>query len=494
MSVEAYSYYIHDVLEGEVILETKGLFINDEFEIKERTYPIHSPYSGEILANISMADKEDVKKAITSAEEAFTVMKEMPSYKRSEILYKVAQIFQERKEELARILVLEAGKPIRNARSEIERTIVTYQFAAEEAKRIYGETIPMDSAPGGENRIGFTWREPLGVVVAISPFNFPFNLVAHKLGPAFAAGNTVVLKPATQTPLSAFITAQIFQEAGLPKGALSVVTGSGSELSDALITDERVKKVTFTGSGEVGKKIKEKAGLRKVTLELGSNSGLIVEDDVPLDKIIPRCVEGAFSFAGQVCISLQRIYVHENIYDEFCEKFIKQTGQLMVGDPMDEATDISSMINKKEIDRIQTWVSEAVEQGATVGFGGARVGSIFSPTILLNVTNDMKVSCQETFAPVVSIISYKQLDEAIKMVNESKYGLHVAIYTQNIMNAFYAAKKIESGGVIINDIPTFRLDHLPYGGVKESGYGREGIKYTVEEMTELKFVTIKTTF
>lgn len=419
-------------------------------------------------------------------------MRELPAHRRAEILFEVVRQLKERKEELARICSLEAGKPIRTARGEIERTIATYQFAGEEAKRISGETIPMDAAPGGEDRVGFTWREPLGVVVAISPFNFPFNLVAHKLGPAIAAGNTVVLKPAEQTPLSALIMGELFHNAGLPEGALQIVTGSGRELSEALISDERVKKITFTGSSEVGRLIKSKAGLRKTTMELGSNSALIVEPDVPLDKIIPRCVEGAFAYAGQVCISLQRIFVHESIYSEFSERFIERTQQLNVGDPLDENTDLSAMINSREADRIESWIREAVDAGAKIGCGGRRDGSTFSPTVLLDVTRDMSVSCKEVFAPIVSIVPYRSLDEAIELVNDSMYGLNVGIYTQNIGHAFYASRKIESGGVIVNDIPTFRVDHMPYGGVKESGYGREGIKYAVQEMTELKFVTIKT--
>ncbi|MCM3759908.1 aldehyde dehydrogenase family protein [Alkalihalobacillus oceani] len=475
-------------------METKGIFLNGKFVIKERVLPLYSPYNGKLIANISMADEEDVKEAIAGAQEAFGIMKHMPAYKKAEILFEVARILRSRKEELAQLLALEAGKPIRTARTEIDRTITTYYFAGEEAKRIYGETIPMDAAEGGENRLGFTWREPLGVVAAITPFNFPFNLVAHKLGPAFAAGNTVVLKPAGQTPLSAYRIAEIFQEAGLPDGALSVITGSGRELSNALLMDERVKKITFTGSASVGKLIKEKAGLRKVTLELGSNSGLIVEPDVPLEKVIPRCVEGAFAFAGQVCISLQRLYVHEEIYEEFCQQFIEKARQLKVGDPLDETTDVSAMINSEEAERIESWVKEAVEQGATIGLGGTREDSVFAPTVLLNVTNDMAVSCQEAFAPVVSIVPYKGIDEAIDMVNDSVYGLNVAIYTESITKAFHAARKFETGGVVINDIPTFRVDHMPYGGVKESGYGREGIKYAVEEMTDLKFITVKTTF
>ncbi|MGG1599739.1 aldehyde dehydrogenase family protein [Paenibacillus naphthalenovorans] len=471
---------------------TKDLWINGKFVATERTYPLYAPYDGQQLAAIAKADPGHVQEAIAGAHRAFQTMRELPAHRRAEILFEVVRQLKERKEEMARICSLEAGKPIRTARGEIERTIATYQFAGEEAKRISGETIPMDAAPGGEDRVGFTWREPLGVVVAISPFNFPFNLVAHKLGPAIAAGNTVVLKPAEQTPLSALIMGELFHNAGLPEGALQIVTGSGRELSEALISDERVKKITFTGSSEVGRLIKSKAGLRKTTMELGSNSALIVEPDVPLDKIIPRCVEGAFAYAGQVCISLQRIFVHESIYSEFSERFIERTQQLNVGDPLDENTDLSAMINSREADRIESWIREAVDAGAKIGCGGRRDGSTFSPTVLLDVTRDMSVSCKEVFAPIVSIVPYRSLDEAIELVNDSMYGLNVGIYTQNIGHAFYASRKIESGGVIVNDIPTFRVDHMPYGGVKESGYGREGIKYAVQEMTELKFVTIKT--
>jgi acyl-CoA reductase-like NAD-dependent aldehyde dehydrogenase len=473
---------------------TEGLFINGRWIQKERTYPLYAPYSGELLAHISKADLADVDEAIAGAQEAFKQMRELPAYERSVILARVAQLLSERKEELARILALEAGKPIKTARGELDRTIITYQFAAEEAKRIYGETIPMDAAPGGKNRIGMTWREPLGVVVAITPFNFPYNLIAHKLGPAFATGNTVVLKPANQTPLSALKIAEIFKEAGLPDGALQVVTGSGRELGDALVTDARVKKVTFTGSVDIGKDIKSKVGLRKVTLELGSNSAVIIEPDVQLDNIIPRCVEGAFAFSGQVCISLQRIYVHEDIYKEFSKRFIQQTETLAIGDPLDEDTNISAMISPKETERIETWVHDALAAGAKLGCGGTREGTCYKPTVLLNVTKDMNVSCQEVFAPVVSITPYRELDEAIHFVNDSLFGLNIGLYTKNIDRALYAAKNIEAGGVIINDVPTFRVDHMPYGGVKESGYGREGIKYAVEEMTELKFISIKTAF
>ncbi|UFJ40997.1 aldehyde dehydrogenase family protein [Brevibacillus humidisoli] len=471
---------------------TKGLFLNGKWVARDRTYPLHAPYDGKQLATISMADTDDVKRAIEGAYQAYQTMRQMPAHQRAEILYRLADLLQERKEQLARIVAEEAGKPIRTARAEVARTIVTYRFAAEEAKRIYGETIPMDAAPGGEHRLGMTWREPLGVVVAITPFNFPLNLVAHKLGPAFAAGNTVVLKPAEQTPLSALQIAELFQQAGLPDGALQVLTGSGRELSDALITDQRVKKVTFTGSAAVGKLIKAKAGLRKVTLELGSNSALIVEPDVSLDQIIPRCVEGAFTYAGQVCISLQRIYVHESIYEPFSSAFIEQTRRLQVGDPLLETTDISAVIHEREAERIQSWIDQAVQAGASLGCGGTSEGSRVTPTVLLDVTPDMAVSCEEAFAPIVSIVPYKDLPEAINLVNDSVYGLNVGIYSRDIDRALYAARQLEAGGVIVNDIPTFRVDHMPYGGVKESGYGREGVKYAMQEMTEVKFVSIKT--
>ncbi len=473
-------------------METKGLFLNGKWLVKERTYPLYSPYSGELLANISKADRDDVDGAIQTAHKVFQEMREMPAYKRAEILYRVVGLIKENKEELAKIIALEAGKPIRAARAEIDRTVATYQFAGEEAKRIYGETIPMDAAPGGENRLGMTWREPLGVVAAITPFNFPFNLVAHKLGPAFAAGNTVVLKPANQTPLSALKIAEIFQQAGLPDGALQVVSGSGSELGDILATHPLIKKVTFTGSPEVGKEIKAKAGLRKVTLELGSNSAVIVEPTANLEPILARCVEGAYAYAGQVCISLQRIFIHESIYEQFSNRFSELTDHVKVGDPLDEDTMVSAMIHAKEAERIESWVAEAVGEGARIVSGGNRNGASFAPTALINVSKDMKVCCQEVFAPVVALIPYQNLDQAISMVNDSNYGLNVGIFTEDINKAFFAAKKIESGAVIINDIPTFRVDHMPYGGIKESGYGREGIKYAVEEMTELKFVTIKT--
>ena len=471
--------------------ETK-LWINGKWKQTTNTYELKAPYTGEVIAKVSKATVQDVEQAIEGAHAAFLNFKAVPAYERAEILYKVVEILRKRKNEFASLLADEAGKPLKAGLVELDRTIATYQFSAEAAKQSMGETVPMDAAPGITNRIGFTKRVPLGVVSAITPFNFPFNLVAHKLGPAFAVGNAVVLKPATQTPLSALAMAEIFKEAGLPDGMLQIVTGSGEELSDALVTHPLVKKVSFTGSGKVGLSIKGKIGLRKITLELGSNAALIVEPSTPLEKMIDRAVNGAFGFAGQLCISLQRIYVHASIYDTFVEQFIAATKKLKVGDPHDATTDVSAMINPNEVKRIKSWIDEAVKQGAVVATGGEFTERTCAPTVMTNVSQTMKIVCEETFAPIVSIVSYETIFDAIRLVNDSTLGLNAGIYTNVLTDALLAADEIEAGAVIINDIPTFRTDNMPYGGVKMSGYGREGIKYAVEEMTDLKFISINT--
>ena len=470
------------------------LWINGSWESTDNNSELASPYTGEVIAQVAKAKVADVERAIEGAHEAFQSFKKTTAYERAEILYNVVAIMRGRKQELAKILADEAAKPLAAGLAELDRTIATYQFAAEAAKQSTGETIPMDAAPGVTDRIGYTKRVPLGVVSAITPFNFPFNLVAHKLGPAFAVGNTVVLKPASQTPLSALVMAEIFRDAGLPDGALQIVTGSGGELSDMLVTHPLVKKVTFTGSGTVGLKIKEKVGLRKITLELGSNAALIVEPSTPLEKIMARCVGGAFGFAGQVCISLQRIYVHDSIYEQFTKLFVEETKKLVVGDPHEEKTDVSAMIHPDEVNRIKSWIEEAVKQGAVVATGAEFTERTFTPTVMTNVKSTMKIVCEETFAPIVSIVPYDSLDEAIALVNESELALNAGIYTNVFTDAMKAAEEIEAGAVIINDIPTFRVDNMPYGGVKMSGYGKEGIKYAVEEMTDLKFITMKLTY
>lgn len=471
----------------------KHLFINGAWKEATEYVKLFSPFSGELIAEVAQANEEETDEAIHAAKTAAVKMAKMPSHERAAILDKVADLMDKRKEELARILALEVAKPLKTARGEIDRTVQTYKFAAMEARRIHGETVPLDAAPGGEGRIAFTLRKPIGVIGAITPFNFPFNLVAHKVGPAIAAGNTVLLKPASQSPLSALVLAEIFQEAGLPDGALNVVPGKGSVVGEKLVKDHRIAAITFTGSPEVGIALRSKSGLKRVTLELGSNSALIIDHMVELTpELINRCVLGAFSFSGQVCISIQRILVHENKVEEFIIKLKEATEKLTVGNPLDETTDISAMISEKDVKRMEQWVASASARGAQIITGGiANSSRLFPATILTNVPGDEPVSCQEVFGPIVTVSSFNSLDQALEEVNNSRYGLQAGIYTDDITTAMRAVEELEVGGVMINDFPSFRVDNMPYGGVKESGFGREGIKYAVEEMTELKFIAIK---
>jgi NAD-dependent aldehyde dehydrogenases len=468
----------------------KQLYINGKWEEAGRYEPLRSPYSGEIIAEVPVASERETGLAIEAAYEARGIMARMPAHERALILEKLAAALDARKDEAIRLLALEASKPYKYAAAEVARTVQTYKFAAEEAKRIHGETIPLDAAPGGEGRIAYTMREPIGVIGAITPFNFPFNLVAHKVGPAIASGNTIVLKPASQTPLSAYMIGELLEEAGLPAGALNIVTGAGRIAGNRLVEDPRVAMITFTGSPEVGIGIRAKAGLKRVTLELGSNSALIVDRGVDLDAIMPRCVTGAFSNQGQVCISLQRIYVHEELYETFVDKFARETAKLKSGDPLLPDTDISAMISAKETGRAVSWIQEARDNGALIAAGGEIRDGVLVPTVITNPTRELKVSCMEVFAPIVTIQKVNGIDEAIANVNDSRYGLQAGIYTNDIHIALRAASELHVGGVMINDIPTFRVDHMPYGGVKESGMGREGLKYAVEEMTELKLVVM----
>ncbi|MEH7355738.1 aldehyde dehydrogenase family protein [Neobacillus drentensis] len=466
----------------------KGLFINGTWVKAQQYTTLTSPYSEEVIGEIPSSSPEEVNQAIEAACNAREVMAKMPAHQRSAILERLVDLFEKRSDEAARIIALEAAKPISTAKDEIARTIQTYKFAAEEAKRIHGETLPLDAAPGGENRVAYTVREPLGVIGAITPFNFPMNLVAHKVGPAIASGNTIVLKPASQTPLSAYFLVELLSEAGLPAGALNVITGSGRVVGDKLVSDDRIKAITFTGSPSVGIGIRNKAGLKRVTLELGSNAALIVDKGVDIERIISRCVKGAFSFQGQVCISLQRIYVHDSLYEAFVEKFVEATRNLQIGDPLDPKTDVSALISKGDVERTLDWIEEAKQHGAEIATGGTAEGNILLPTVLLHADTHLKVSCQEVFAPIVLINKVQTVEEAFDLVNDSRFGLQAGIYTDNVHTALAAAEKLHVGGVMINDIPTFRVDHMPYGGVKESGTGREGIKYAIEEMTELKLV------
>lgn len=466
-----------------------GNFIGGEWRSATESMPVLHKYTGEEIARIGKATKEEVSEAVACAWETFRTHKLDP-YRRYEILMHAAAIMKQRKDELANVLTREAGKVWKDARLEIERGIQTFIASAEEAKRIAGEGVPLGQL-GNENKLAFTLRLPVGVVGAISPFNFPFNLTAHKVGPAIAAGNTVVLKPAAATPVSACLMADILTEAGLPAGYLNIVNGSGHQTGEYLLEDERIAMFTFTGSPEVGRHIKSKTGIRKVTLELGNSSPNIVHKDVPdIDKAAELCVRSGYSNAGQACISVQRVYVHREIYDRFLDKAIGTAKSLKVGNPEEPDTDIGPMISEKEAERAEEWIAEAVNQGAKAAFGGTRKGAVLQPTILIDVKPEMKVICQEVFAPVISLIPFDDIEEAFRQANDSRFGLQAGVFTSDLRIALRAAQVLEFGGVIINDVSTFRADVMPYGGVKDSGIGREGPHYTVREMTDERLIVI----
>jgi len=463
-----------------------GEWIGDELE----GIDVINPYDDALIGVVPEATPELVDRAIVAAKAGFKIISNMPAWKRAEILEKTAAFILRDKEEIAGIIAREAGKSWKYAVAEAERSAETFRFASLEARNEHGAMIPMDASPVSAGRLGFYLREPIGVIGAITPFNFPLNLVAHKVAPAIAAGNALVVKPATKTPLTLLKLAELLEEAGLPAGALNVLIGSGRVVGNQLVQDERLAMITFTGSPAVGRGIKALAGLKRVTLELGSNSPTIIDADADLDKAVPRCAMGSFANSGQVCISVQRIFVHRKCYDTFLRKFVAATKQLVVGDPMDRHCDIGPMISPVELQRALDWLDEAKNLGATVETGGNRVGNCLEPTILSGVTPDMQVMCSEVFAPIVSVVPFETFEEALDMADASVYGLQAGIYTNDINRAFQAVKRLDVGGVIINDVPTFRVDHMPYGGNKESGLGREGIRYAMEEMTNIKLVCI----
>lgn len=469
------------------ILEQK-MYINGEWVSTAEYAELKSPYTKEVIAKIPQATREHVSAAVEAAQRAQQAMNNLTALERANILYAIAKAFASKRLEAATIISRESPKPLKYALSEIDRTIETYRFAGDEAKRLIGEMIPMDAAKTGENRFAYTLEQPLGIIAAITPFNFPQNLVAHKVGPAIAAGNTIVLKPASQTPLSALFLAEIIDCTDLPKGAFNVVLGSGGIVGDALVESDKVKMITFTGSPAVGIQIKEKSGLKRLALELGANSGLIVDRNINIEHVVRKCVTGAFSNQGQVCISLQRIYVMEEVFAAFVEEMIAQTQSLKIGSPLDETTDVSAMIHDKEQQRAIQWITEAIAEGANLLYGGEVEDGVLLPTILANVDRKSKVSCQEVFAPIVSINKISSIEEGIEAINDSDYGLQAGIFTKDIQTAFTASKNLSVGGVIINDIPTYRVDQMPYGGVKQSGTGKEGLKYALQEMTETKLV------
>ena len=470
-----------------------GMLVEGKWETGTETISVVDKYSDEVIGTVPAAAKTDVERAIGAAAKAFPAYAQLPAHRRGKILARTAELLEKYQEDIATMICREAGKAWKFSRLEVARAIETFQFAAEEAKRIHGETVPMDASTGGENRMGFYFRTPVGVIGAISPFNFPLNLVGHKVAPALAAGNTVVLKPATTTPLTAVRLGEILMEAGLPDGVFNLVFGGGGTVGDWLVTDPRVAKITFTGSPPVGERIMSRAGLKKVTLELGNNSGTIIEEDADIDQAVPRCVVSSFANSGQICISLQRLYLHEKIADQFTEKFLAATARLKVGNPLERDCDVGPMISEEEAERAESWMKEAVAQGAKVLIGGKREGRMLWPTVMTNVKPDMKVMCQETFAPQVSLVRYRSFPEALELLADSPYGLQAGIYTRDIKKAFQAIQRVDVGGMMVNDTSIFRVDQMPYGGNKMSGIGREGVRFAIEVMTNIRMVCFNLT-
>jgi glyceraldehyde-3-phosphate dehydrogenase (NADP+) len=470
-------------------MDSLGFLVDGEWKKTGERMEVRSPYDGKPVGETCRASAEDMQRAIRAAERAFEKTRSLPTYERAGILERAAAAIGRERENLARSIAQEAGKPIKTARVEAERAQLTFTDAAEETKRLNGEWLPLDRVEAARGRWGLVRRFPLGPIAAISPFNFPLNLVAHKLAPALGTGNSVVLKPASQTPLTALRLGRILVEAGVPAGALNILPCS-PQVADPLCTDDRFKLLTFTGSPAVGWDLKKRAGKKRLTLELGGNAGVIVHKDADVKLAAERCAFGGFSYAGQSCISVQRILVQKQILTQFLDELLPRVQKLKVGDPLDESTDIGPMIHEKEAQRVEEWVAEARKAGAKVLLGGERRGAVVPPTVLTDVKRDMKVSCLEVFAPLVTVMAYEEFADALAEVNDSSYGLQAGVFTRDASLIFRAYEALEVGGVVAGDVPTFRIDHMPYGGVKDSGQGREGARYAMEEMTERKLLVV----
>jgi acyl-CoA reductase-like NAD-dependent aldehyde dehydrogenase len=471
--------------------QSYGNYVGGEWVDTPEREVVRLPYDGAPVGEVPRAGLELVDKAVAAARAGFHAMREMPNYERADLLLRIADLVRRDLAEYGQIICAETGKPIKEAKVEAARGLETLTAAAHEARQLAGEVVPMEFSATGKGRMAITVREPIGVIGSITPFNVPFNLALHKVAPALAAGNSVVLKPATKTPLSALRLARTMEEAGVPKGAYNVLTGSGALIGMAMAEHPGIAMLTFTGSPAVGRTIKSRAGFKKVTLELGNNSAVIIEPGSDMNTAVARTVQGAFAHSGQVCISVQRAFVHRSIVSDFVERMKAATEALHIGHPYEQSTDISSLIDEAEAIRIEKWIAEAVAGGARVVTGGKRAHATVAPAILENVPTACSISCQEAFGPVVAIYPYDTLESAIEQANATPYGLQAGIFTPDMQRAFQAARKLEVGGVMINDIPMYRADHMPYGGVKESGVGREGPKYAIEEMTELKLICWK---
>jgi len=467
----------------------RPLLIDGEWVETGEWVEVRSPYDGSVVGRVAKAGAVEARRAIDAAERAMS--EPLPAHKRAEILVRVAGALGKRADETARLISAEAGKPLKAARVEVARAMSTYTMAAVQARTLTGQTVPMDASQAGEGKLAFTVRVPIGVVGAISPFNFPLNLVAHKIAPALAAGCAVVLKPASQTPFSALLLAELETDAGLPPGWLNVLVGPSAEIGDVLVEDERVKLITFTGSGPVGWKLRERAPRKRVNLELGNATPVIVEPDSDLDEVASKLAANAFSFAGQSCISVQRIFVQASVYEDFKTRFLPKVEALKVGDPAEEDTDVGPLIAPAERDRVLAWIDEARGAGATVLTGGKLDGDLLLPTVVERPPADSHLSCDEVFGPVCTVQPYESLDEALSLANRTRYGLQAGIFTRSLQAATRAASVLEFGGITVNEAPTFRADQMPYGGVKDSGNTREGPAWAVREMTEERLVVLQ---
>lgn len=467
-------------------MKIKKFLIKDKWYSSKNISEIQNPYNGEIVSKVYSASKDDFNNAIEVSLETFNKTKILSRFKRSEILKNIYLLMDKRKGDFVDLIVKESGKPITYAISEVERAIITLKIASEEILRFGGEFLPLDISNSSEGYNSITSRFPIGVIAGISPFNFPLNLAVHKIAPAIATGNTIILKPPHQAPSASLLLGEIALESGIIPGSLNILPATPKE-ADCLIMDERINMISFTGSAKVGWDIKNRCGKKKVCLELGGNAAVIIDKDTNLDFAIPRIAIGSFSYSGQVCISVQRVFIHDDIYEDFKSKFTDYVkNKIIVGDPQNVNTVIGPLINEEAAERVESWVKEAVTQGATILTGGRKKEKIFEPTILENVDSNSKVNNEEVFAPIVILNRFNNFIEAIAEVNNSKYGLQAGVFTRDIKKIFYAHENLDVGGVIINDYPTFRVDNMPYGGIKDSGFGREGIKYAMEDMTELK--------
>ncbi|WP_100372780.1 aldehyde dehydrogenase family protein [Bacillus sp. FJAT-45037] len=464
------------------------MFINGAWERREETFEVYDPANGNCIALVPKASKEDVEGAIRSAKIGATISNDLPVHQRYTILMDTVAYLQDHTELFVETIVMESSKTIREAKREVSRCMETIRISAEEAKRITGETIPFSQMPNHIGRVGYVTRVPVGIVAAITPFNDPLNLVAHKVAPAIASGNAVILKPSSETPLSAIRLVEAFLEAGLPKEILSVITGSGREIGDTLVSSEDVRFISFTGGYHTGEAITKKAGVKKIAMELGSNAPTIVLADADLEEAVQSTVSGAFGVAGQNCIGVQRLYVEEPVFETFTNRFVSETKKLTVGDKRDICTDVGPMISEKEAKRVESWILEACANGATLHCGGRRQGAFITPAVLTNVSQQEKLMKEEVFGPTATITSVASLDEAIRLANDSCYGLQAGIFTTSMNAAFSAIDKLDVGGVMVNDSSDVRIDAMPFGGVKRSGLGREGIKSAILAMTEEKVV------